>query len=208
MVEGAAAVRLGAHRHRSADHQLLVRRSLARMRRASLSWRSSAAGRPARSPCPSWPPLPGRVGIEDCFGEAKNEAGLDHYQVRKYRAGTGTSPCPCSRTRSSPSPPWPCGRTTGTPSRQRGTSGASTLKGGPEARGKAFAPPRAYAPPPFITSENGRELIPLTAAGARRLFNLHVHVTRPRAFHQQWSDWRRYRQAAARKSHNARRTEK
>ena len=23
---------------------------------------------------------------EDCFGEAKNEAGLDHYQVRKYRA--------------------------------------------------------------------------------------------------------------------------
>jgi len=27
-----------------------------------------------------------RWGVEDCFGEAKNEAGLDHYQVRKYRA--------------------------------------------------------------------------------------------------------------------------
>jgi SRSO17 transposase len=27
-----------------------------------------------------------RWPIEDCFGEAKNEAGLDHYQVRKYRA--------------------------------------------------------------------------------------------------------------------------
>lgn len=27
-----------------------------------------------------------RWGIEDCFGEAKNEAGLDHYQVRRYRA--------------------------------------------------------------------------------------------------------------------------
>lgn len=27
-----------------------------------------------------------RWGIEDCFSEAKNEAGLDHYQVRKYRA--------------------------------------------------------------------------------------------------------------------------
>lgn len=26
------------------------------------------------------------MGIEDCFAEAKNEAGLDHYQVRKYRA--------------------------------------------------------------------------------------------------------------------------
>lgn len=27
-----------------------------------------------------------RWGIEDCFAEAKNEAGLDHYQVRRYRA--------------------------------------------------------------------------------------------------------------------------
>ena len=24
--------------------------------------------------------------MEDCFAEAKNEAGLDHYQVRRYRA--------------------------------------------------------------------------------------------------------------------------
>ena len=48
-----------------------------------------------------------RWGIEDCFGEAKNEAGLDHYQVRKYRAWYRHSPCPCSRTRSSPSPPGP-----------------------------------------------------------------------------------------------------
>ena len=35
--------------------------------------------------------------------------------------------------------------------------------------------------------------------------NLHVHVTRPPAFRQQWSGWRSYRQAAARKSHYARR---
>jgi SRSO17 transposase len=27
-----------------------------------------------------------RWGIEDCFAEAKNETGLDHYQVRKYQA--------------------------------------------------------------------------------------------------------------------------
>jgi SRSO17 transposase len=27
-----------------------------------------------------------RWGIEDCFAEAKNETGLDHYQVRRYRA--------------------------------------------------------------------------------------------------------------------------
>jgi hypothetical protein len=49
-------------------------------------------------------------------------------------------------------------------------------------------------------------MIPLTAAEARRLFNLHTRVTRPAAFHEHWSDWRRRRQAAARKSHYARRT--
>jgi SRSO17 transposase len=27
-----------------------------------------------------------RWAIEDCFAEAKNETGLDHYQVRKCRA--------------------------------------------------------------------------------------------------------------------------
>jgi hypothetical protein len=49
-------------------------------------------------------------------------------------------------------------------------------------------------------------LIPLTAGEARRLFNLHTRGTRPAAFHQRWSDWRRERQAAARKAHYARRT--
>jgi hypothetical protein len=57
-----------------------------------------------------------------------------------------------------------------------------------------------------VTGENGRDLIPLTAAEARRLFNLHTRVTRPDAFHGHWSGWRRYRQASARKSHYARRT--
>src|ERR1017187_10329602 len=37
----------------------------------------------------------GPWGVEDCFAEAKNEAGLDHYQVRATAPGTGTSPCPC-----------------------------------------------------------------------------------------------------------------
>jgi hypothetical protein len=40
-----------------------------------------------------------RWRIEECFQQAKNEAGLDHYQVRSWRAGMPTSPCPCS--------PWP-----------------------------------------------------------------------------------------------------
>lgn len=42
-----------------------------------------------------------------------------------------------------------------------------------------LAPPRTYAPPAFITDENGCDLIPLTAAESRRLLNLHVHVTTP-----------------------------
>jgi len=79
------------------------------------------------------------------------------------------------------------------------------LKRGPDGCGKVFAPPRTYAPPAFITDETGRDLIPLTAAEARRLFNLYTRVTRPAAFHEHWSDWRRRRQAAARKAHYARR---
>jgi hypothetical protein len=49
-------------------------------------------------------------------------------------------------------------------------------------------------------------MIPLTAAEARRLFNLHTRASHPQAFHERWSDWRRYRQASARKAHYARRT--
>jgi len=91
--------------------------------------------------------------------------------------------------RSSPPPPGP-------PERKRG----------PETCGQRFAPPRTYAPPPFITDETGRNLIPLTVAETRRLFNLHTRVTRSQEFHERWSDWRRHQQAAARKSHYARRT--
>jgi len=56
-----------------------------------------------------------------------------------------------------------------------------------------------------VRDETGRDLIPLTAAEARRLFNLYVPATRPPEFHEHWSNWRRRRQAAARKSHYARR---
>ena len=36
---------------------------------------------------PTWPGSPGAAGIlEECFQQAKSEAGLDHYQVRSWRA--------------------------------------------------------------------------------------------------------------------------
>ena len=41
---------------------------------------------------------------EDCFAEAKGEAGLDHYQVRKYRAWYRHAACSTS-ARASPAPP-------------------------------------------------------------------------------------------------------
>jgi hypothetical protein len=146
-----------------------------------------------------------RWGIEDCFAEAKGEADLDHYQVRKYRAwyrhatlsmlahaflavtarasrpGTGARPGQRKR-----------------PGRRRGKGDLTPVD-------SASPPPGTYATPVFITDETGRDLIPLTAAEARRLFNLRTRVTRPAEFHRQWSDWRHRRQAAASKSHYARR---
>jgi hypothetical protein len=83
---------------------------------------------------------------------------------------------------------------------------AAPPKRGPDACGQVFAPPRTYAPPAFVTDHSGRDLIPLTTAEARRLFNLHTRIIHPDEHHQHWSGWRRYRQAAARKSHYARRT--
>jgi SRSO17 transposase len=68
-------------------HDLLVRRSLA----------PGEKGQPGLAFFRCWSPRPvtltelvavagARWGIEDCFAEAKGEAGLDHYQVRRYRA--------------------------------------------------------------------------------------------------------------------------
>ena len=152
-----------------------------------------------------------RGGVEDCFAEAE-ERGRPGPTTRSAATapGTGTSPCPCSRTPSSPSPRTP----PGPPSPLRGhrnlllpaeTQAANPPKRGPDTCGQLFAPPRTYAPPAFITNKTGRDLIPLTAAEARRLFNLHTRAARPAAFHEHWSDWRRHRQAAARKSHYTRR---
>ena len=57
----------------------------------------------------------------------------------------------------------------------------------------------------MITDEDGEEMIPLTAAETRRLFNLHTRVTRPVQHHLRWSGWRRRHQARARRFHYQRR---
>ena len=70
-----------------ADHQLLVRRSLSPDEKGELELAFFRCWSPRPVTLPELVAVAGaRWGIEDCFGEAKNEAGLDHYQVRKYRA--------------------------------------------------------------------------------------------------------------------------
>jgi hypothetical protein len=90
----------------SPRHHLLVRRSLAPGEKGTLELAFFRCWSPRPVTLPELTAVAGaRWGIEDCFGEAKNEAGLNHYQVRKYCACIGTPSCPCSPTHSSPSPP-------------------------------------------------------------------------------------------------------
>ena len=122
-----------------------------------------------------------RWAVEDCFAEAKNETGLDHYQVRLYQAwyrhitlsmlAHAFLAVTAHALRPGPVPPDP-------PPASAGDS-QPAVKRGAAACGQVFRPPRTYSPPQVITDENGEEMIPLTAAETRRLFNLYTRVTRP-----------------------------
>jgi SRSO17 transposase len=71
----------------SADHWLLVRRSLQPGEKGDIELAYYRCWSPRPVTLPELVSVAGaRWGVEDCFAEAKNEAGLDHYQVRKYRA--------------------------------------------------------------------------------------------------------------------------
>jgi SRSO17 transposase len=67
--------------------QLLARRSLSPGEKGQLELAFFRCWSPRPVSLPELAAVAGaRWGIEDCFAEAKGEAGLDHYQVRKYRA--------------------------------------------------------------------------------------------------------------------------
>ena len=71
----------------SPRHHLLVRRSLQPGEKGNLELAFYRCWSPRPVTLPDLAAVAGaRWGVEDCFGEAKNEAGLDHCQVRKYRA--------------------------------------------------------------------------------------------------------------------------
>ncbi len=123
-------------------HHLLVRRSLVRGEEGQLEpvFFRSWSRRPVTLPEVA-AVARARWGVEDCFAEAKGEAGLDRYRSASTGPGTGTSPWPCSRTRSLPPPPAPPGPPSARP---------PSLKGGPDTCGQRFASPRTYAPPAFV----------------------------------------------------------
>jgi SRSO17 transposase len=68
-------------------HHLLIRRSLAPGEKGQLEVAFFRCWSPRPVTLPELVAVAGaRWGVEDCFAEAKGEAGLDHYQVRRYRA--------------------------------------------------------------------------------------------------------------------------
>jgi SRSO17 transposase len=68
-------------------HWLLARRSLQPGEKGQLELAFFRCWSPRPVTLPELVAVAGaRWGVEDCFAEAKNETGLDHYQVRKYRA--------------------------------------------------------------------------------------------------------------------------
>jgi SRSO17 transposase len=71
----------------SPDHQLLVRRSLQPGEKGQLELAYFLCYAPRGASLAELVAVAGaRWAVEDCFAEAKNEAGLDHYQVRLYQA--------------------------------------------------------------------------------------------------------------------------
>jgi len=66
---------------------LLVRRALVPDAKGELELAFFLCSAPAGTTLAELVAVAGaRWAVEDCFAEAKNEAGLDHYQVRRYRA--------------------------------------------------------------------------------------------------------------------------
>jgi SRSO17 transposase len=68
-------------------HQLLIRRSLHPGEKGELELAFFRCWSPRPVTLAELAAVAGaRWAVEDCFAEAKNETGLDHYQVRQYRA--------------------------------------------------------------------------------------------------------------------------
>ena len=144
----------------SRGHCLLVRRSLHPNEKGELELAFFCCYAPRPATLAELVAVAGaRWAVEDCFAEAKNETGLDHYQVRLPRLVPAhhlvDARARVPRRHAHALRP---ARAAGPPA--SGTPTASPLKRGPAACGQIFAPPRTYSPPPVITDENGRRADP------------------------------------------------
>ena len=111
-----------------------------------------------------------RWRVEECFQTAKNEVGLDHYQVRRYAPGMPTSPWPCS-----PWPGWPARK----PLPQKGNRRPRPRHDQLHATGD---PPTARAPDP-ATRPRTRPRLDLVTLARRRQHQARVSHYRTRDYH-------------------------
>ena len=175
----------------SADHWLLARRSLHPGEKGDLE-----AGVHFLCYSPRPVTLPELVAVagarwaveEDCFAGGE-ERGPAWTTTRS--ASTAPMKVPArhlvhagARSVPSPSPALRARRAEPGRARNRslpaGTPSATSAKEGVLTPvDNLFAPPRTYSPPPVITDQTRRAMIPLTAAETRRLFNLYTRVIRP-----------------------------
>jgi len=130
-----------------------------------------------------------RWPIEECFGAAKNEVGLDDYQVRKYDA-------------------WHRHMTLAMYAHTFLAVTAHKAKKGDTGQPSNQYPNRIYQPiaaNPKHHTPIHRRLIDLTIAEIRRLLHLGNHHENPVTHALHWSNWRREHQTQARRSHFSRR---
>jgi hypothetical protein len=92
------------------DHWLMVRRSLQPGEKGDLELAFYRCYSPRPVTLAELAAVAGaRWGVEDCFAEARTRSAWTTTRSAATAPGTGTSPCPCSRTPSSPSPRTPPG---------------------------------------------------------------------------------------------------
>jgi len=143
-----------------------------------------------------------RWAVEECFQAAKNEAALDHYQVRKltawYRHVT-LAMCALAWlavTAAACRPP-PVTVPGGRPG-----DGARAREGARRLWTTSGPPGRRHQP---VTPGDSAEMINLTMNEIRRMHAILCRPVHPHGHHLHWSAWRRRHQARARHCHYQRR---
>ena len=151
----------------SPGHWLLARRSLHPGEKGGLELAFFRCWSPRPVTVPELVAVAGaRWAVEAASPRPRTRPAWTTTRSASTAPGTGTPPCRCSPTRSSPSPPAGCGHRPRNRLLPGRTPAANRVKRGPAACGQIFAPPRTYSPPPFITGGNGNQMIPLTIPGS------------------------------------------